>query len=255
MQNSPLISIITPNYNCSRFIAETIESVLAQTYANWEMIIVDDCSTDKSYEIALEYAKKDERIKVIRNERNSGAAFSRNKAIEESKGEYLAFLDSDDIWENNKLEFQLDFMKRNQCDFSFTEYEHIGEDGKSLNIFANVTKKLTYSKMMFHCWPGCLTVMYKQNLNCKIYGPDIKKNNDHALFLKVLKQSENAMGIACCLAKYRIRHGSISRKKTEIIKYYVKVIHEFENKTYLFALFCVFTHVFIKTFLKYRKQR
>lgn len=249
----PLISIITPNYNCGRFIAQTIESVRAQTYTNWEMLIVDDCSTDDSYQIALEYAQKDPRIKVFQNEKNSGAAISRNKAIELSQGEYLAFLDSDDLWLPEKLEKQLQFMQENDCDFSFTEYEHIDEDNNSLLKVAKVIKKLSYTKMMLHCWPGCLTVMYSQKKE-KIYGPDIKKNNDHALFLRVLKASKNAKGLPMLLAKYRIRKGSISRKKTTIIKHYIKVIHEFEKKTRIIAVFCVFTHVLIKVFFKYKKK-
>lgn len=250
---SPLVSIITPNYNCVRFIAQTIESVLAQTYTNWEMLIVDDCSTDGSYEIALEYAQKDSRIKVFRNEKNTGAAVSRNRAIEASSGEYVAFLDSDDLWLPEKLERQIVFMQRNDCDFSFTEYEHIDEENKSLHQIANVTKHLSYRKMMMHCWPGCLTVMYNQNVTGKVYAEDIKKNNDHALFLRVLKKSNNAMGMKALLAQYRIRKESISSKKSAIIKYYIRVIRDFERKPLVFAWFCVFTHVFVKTFFKYRR--
>lgn len=250
---SPLISIITPNYNCARFIAQTIESVLAQTYTNWEMLIVDDCSTDGSYEIALGYVQKDSRIKMFRNEKNSGAAVSRNRAIEASSGEYVAFLDSDDLWLPDKLEKQIAFMQQYDCDFSFTEYEHIDEENKSLHQIANVTKHLSYRKMMMHCWPGCLTVMYNQNVTGKVYAEDVKKNNDHALFLRVLKKCNNAMGIKELLAQYRIRKGSISSKKSTIIKYYIQVIHDFERKPLVFAWFCVFTHVFVKTFFKYRK--
>ncbi len=251
---SPLISIITPNYNCARFIAQTIESVLAQTYTNWEMLIVDDCSTDGSYEIAQGYAEKDSRIKVFRNEKNSGTAVSRNRAIEASSGEYVAFLDSDDLWLPEKLERQLKFMQENNCDFSFTEYEHIDEENKSLHQIANVTKQLSYRKMLMHCWPGCLTVMYNQNVTGKIYAEDIKKNNDHALFLRVLKKCNNAMGVKEVLAQYRIRKGSISSKKFTIIKYYIQVVHDFEKKPLVVAWFCVFTHVVIKTFFKYRRH-
>lgn len=255
MYTQNLVSIIMPNYNCVRFIAQTIESVLAQTYTNWELLIVDDCSTDGSYEIALDYARKDSRIKVLRNERNSGAAVSRNRAIEAASGEYVAFLDSDDLWLPEKLEHQLRFMQENDCDFCFTEYEHIDEEGLFLNKTANVIHHLTYRKMLLHCWPGCLTVVYKQDLENKIYVDDIKKNNDHALFLKVLRKCSNAVGMKEVLAKYRIRKGSISSKKADIIRYYVKVVHDFEKQPYIVAFFCVFTHVFIKTFFKYRKTK
>jgi glycosyltransferase involved in cell wall biosynthesis len=128
-----MISIITPNFNCVFYIAQTIKSVLAQTYKDWELLIVDDCSTDGSYEIAMEYANEDNRIKVFRMEQQSGAAACRNKAIELSQGDYLAFLDSDDLWLPEKLEKQMQFMLENNSDFSFTEYEHIHEDGTSID--------------------------------------------------------------------------------------------------------------------------
>ncbi|MBO5691583.1 MAG: glycosyltransferase family 2 protein [Spirochaetaceae bacterium] len=248
----PPISIITPNYNCGRFIAQTIESVRTQTYTNWEMLIVDDCSTDDSYQIALEYAQKDPRIKVFQNEKNSGAAISRNKAIELSQGEYLAFLDSDDLWLPEKLEKQLQFMQENDCDFSFTEYEHIDEDNNSLLKVAKVIKKLSYKKMLFHCFPGCLTVMYNQKKIGKIYAQDIKKNNDNALFYPVLKKCSNALGINECLALYRIRQGSISRNKLKMIKPYITVLHDFEGHNLFFSYLCVLTHFFIKILFKYR---
>ena len=253
MNASPLISIVTPNYNCAKFISETIESVLAQDYQNWEMLIQDDCSSDKSYQIALEYAKQDSRIKVERNESNSGAAVTRNNAIRRSQGEYLAFLDSDDLWLPNKLSKQLKFMMDNDCDFSFTKYEHMDEDGKSLLEQAQVTKKLNYTKLMMHCWPGCLTVMYRQVVANKIYAGDVKKNNDHALFLRVMRQCKNGMGLDECLALYRIRKGSISRNKFKVLQPFVTVLHDFEHKSYITAYFCVFTHMFVKTLFKYKK--
>jgi glycosyltransferase involved in cell wall biosynthesis len=217
------------------------------------MIIVDDCSVDGSHEIALEYEKKDKRIKVFKMPINSGTAICRNKAIELSRGQYLAFLDSDDIWLPKKIERQLKFMIDNNCDFSFTEYEHIDENGKSLGIKAKIIKKLTYKKMLLHCYPGCLTVMYKQNLEEKIYSGDIKKNNDHALFLRVLKNCKNAIGIPEVLARYRIRKNSISRKKLRLIKPYITVLHEFEHIHIFYAYFCLFTHVIIKIFFKYKR--
>ena len=252
MYTQNLVSIITPNYNCGRFIAQTIESVLAQTYTIWEMIIVDDCSTDDSVKIAQSYAAKDSRIKVIQNEKNSGAAISRNKAIEMAQGEFIAFLDSDDLWMPEKLEKQISFMRDNNCDFSFCEYEHIDEENKSLLKVAKVIKKLTYSKMMFHCFPGCLTVMYNQDAVGEVYAKDIKKNNDNALFYPVLKKSKNAMGIPVCLALYRIRKGSISRNKFKMIKPYITVLHDFEGHNILLSYFCVLTHFVIKILFKYK---
>jgi glycosyltransferase involved in cell wall biosynthesis len=252
MYTKNLVSVITPNYNCRNFITQTIESVIAQTYEEWEMIIVDDFSDDGSYEIALNYSKKDSRIKVFRNDKNSGAAISRNKALELAQGEFIAFLDSDDLWMPEKLEIQISFMRENNCDFSFCEYEHIDEENKTLFKVAKVIKKLTYWKMMFHCFPGCLTVMYNQNVVGKVYANDIKKNNDNALFYPVLKRCKNAMGIPSCLALYRIRRGSISRNKFKMIKPYIIVLHEFEGHNIILSYFCVLTHFIIKILFKYK---
>nr|MBP7472902.1 glycosyltransferase family 2 protein [Prevotella sp.] len=253
MRDFGLVSIITPNHNGARFVEQTIKSVLAQTYTNWEALIQDDNSTDNSMEILEKWAAMDERIKVERNPQNAGAAVTRNNAIKRSKGHYLAFLDSDDIWLPEKLEKQISFMVENKCDFSFTRYEHIDENGKSLYKQANVTRHLSYRKMMMHCWPGCLTVMYRQDQNNKIYCGDVKKNNDTALFLRAIKICKNGMGLDECLALYRIRKGSISRNKWKIIKPFVKVIYEFEGKSLFWAYFCVFTHNIIKVLFKYRK--
>ena len=235
--NNPVVSIITPNFNCSKYIAQTIESVIAQTYKNWEMIIIDDCSTDESFEIIKDYVNKDNRIKVYRMENNSGSALCRNKAIELSQGEYLTFLDSDDLWMPEKLEKQLKFMQENNCDFSFTEYEHIDEEGKLLRIKAKVIKYLTYKKFLFHCFTGCLTVMYRQDINKKIFCDNIKTANDYALFLRVMKIYNNAYGIFENLAKYRIRKNSISKKKFIKLKDHFIVLYKFENINIFFDIF------------------
>jgi glycosyltransferase involved in cell wall biosynthesis len=253
MNTQPLISIITPCYNCERYIAETIESVLAQTYTNWEMIIVDDCSIDKSFEIAINLAQKDTRIKVVKQEQNGGAAKARNKAIELSKGEYLAFLDSDDLWLPQKLEKQLQFMLKNNCDFSFTEYEHINEKGNPLGLKAKVIRKLTYKKMLFHCFTGCVTVMYKQNVNDKIYSPVLKNCEDYALFLQILRRTKNAMGYNDVLAKYRILSKSLSRNKFEKSLYFIEMMTKYEKQNIFVTYFYLLTNQAIKFFWKYEK--
>lgn len=255
MNGAPLVSIIMPNYNCGPFLRMAIDSVLSQTYGNWELLIQDDASTDESQTIIEEYAAREPRIKFGRNDRNEGAALSRNKAIERSEGEYLAFLDSDDVWLPKKLEMQLAFMQAHDCDFSFTQYAHIDEKGRLTGREAKVVKKLTYAKMLRHCWPGCLTVMYRQDLHRKIYSENVERNNDHALFLRVLKNCRNACGIPTCMALYRIRKGSISRSKFKMIKPYMEVIHDIEGYSYCMAFFCVFTQVFVKVFLKYKKVK
>ena len=252
-KNNPLVSIITPNYNCSRFIAETIESVLAQTYTNWEMIIVDDYSTDDSYQIALNYATKDLRIKVLQNEKNSGAAFSRNSALDIAQGEYIAFLDSDDLWESNKLEKQIAFMQENDCDFSYTIYDLIDENSESLNRRVRIPNKLSYIKYLHHCFTGCLTVMYKNEIAENIRSFLIKNNNDYGLFLQVIKNSKNAMGLKECLAHYRIRSSSISRKKIGKVKPYFQLMHDNLGFSYILVCWFLFTNILIGKTWKYEK--
>lgn len=254
MSDYGLVSIIMPAFNCERYIEESIESVLSQSYNHWELLIQDDCSSDETFAIASRYAAQDERIRVERNTENSGAAVTRNNAIARSCGVFLAFLDSDDVWLPSKLDHQLDFMNTNGCDFSFTRYRHIDETGASLGLVTRVKQHLTYRQLLMHCWPGCLTVVYKQDPQHKIYGPNIKKNNDHALFLRVMRDCHCAMGLDSIEALYRIRKGSISRNKLKLISPYYTVVHKFEHKNTIFSIFCVITHVVIKVFFKYERN-
>jgi glycosyltransferase involved in cell wall biosynthesis len=253
MENKILISIVTPSYNSEKFISQTIESVVFQTYQNWEMIIVDDCSTDESFTIAKLYSVGDARIKLFQMNKNSGTAACRNKAIELSNGQYLAFLDSDDLWFPQKLEKQLRFMQEHDCDFSFTEYEHIDEDGKKIGRKSKVIKKLTYKKMLLHCFTGCLTVMYIQDINNKIYGPYLKNTEDWALFLEVLKHKKKAFGYFECLAKYRIRHNSLSRNKLRKLHSYFQMMTIYEHENIFLVCIFLLIHQIIKIVWKYKK--
>ena len=155
-----LVSIVMPSYNSERFIAESIKSVQSQTYGDWELLVVDDCSADGTVAVVEAMAKEDRRIHVFSNERNSGAACSRNRALREAKGDWVAFLDSDDLWDPEKLERQLAFMRNNGCSFSYTEYETVDENGSPLGRRYSGPKRITRAGMRRYCWPGCLTVMY-----------------------------------------------------------------------------------------------
>jgi len=255
MFKSNLISIITPNYNCVHFISETMESVLAQTYTNWEMLIVDDCSTDGSYELALEYAAKDTRIKVIRNEKNSGAAISRNRALDIAQGEYIAFLDSDDLWESDKLEKQITFMKDNNCDFCFSRYDLIDEENTPLGKIVRIVKNLSYKKLLHHDFIGCLTAIYRRDIAKKIRSFPIKNNNDYGLFLQVVHNSKNSMGINEVLAHYRIRKSGISRKKFKKVKPYFELMHKYLHYPYILSCWFLFTNILIGKIWKYEKVK
>lgn len=207
-----LVSIITPSFNTAKYIRQTIESVLLQTYKNWEMIIIDDCSTDNTDDVVRPYLI-DERIRYLKNPVNSGAALSRNYALREAKGRWIAFLDSDDLWTKDKLQKQIDFMKKNNYHFSYTPYEVIDADGNPLGVYVTGPKKITKNCMYAYCWPGCLTVMYDAKYVGIIQIEDIKKNNDYAMWLKICKK-ENCYLFNEISAFYRKgRKGSISTQK------------------------------------------
>ena len=232
-----LASVIMPSYNTGRFLAETIESVLAQTYQNWELIIVDDCSGDDTEAVAAKYLS-DSRIRFLRNEENSGAAVSRNRALREAKGKWIAFLDSDDLWHPEKLEKQIGFMKANGYAFSYTGYEEIDEASQPLGRWVSGPARISRTGMFCYCWPGCLTVMYDAEAVGLVQIVDIKKNNDYAIWLKVCRKAP------CCLldenlARYRKRSGSISRHSyAKLIRWHYKLFREAEGMGVVASAFC-----------------
>ena len=228
-----LVSIITPSYNTSKYIGKTIESVLKQTYENWEMIIVDDCSTDDTDEVVKPYLS-DKRIKYIKNDKNSGAAISRNCALREAGGKWIAFLDSDDLWDPKKLEKQIEFMEKNNYHFSYTNYEEINEDGYKTGVLITGPKKITRRGMYNYCWPGCLTVMYDAEKIGLIQIADIRKNNDYAMCLKICRIT-NSYLLDENLAKYRRgRNGSVSTHGIiTMIGWHYKLYHDAEKMNML----------------------
>ena len=218
-----LVSIIMPSWNTGRFIAESIESVLAQTYKNWELLIVDDCSTDNTDEVIASF--KDTRIKYFKNEKNSGAALTRNRAMREAQGEWIAFLDSDDLWAPNKLEKQLGFMNDNGYVFSYHDFVKIDEESKPLNVYVTGPNVVTKQGMYNYGYPGCLTFMYSAKAMGLIQIKDIKKNNDYAILLKLCNKADCYL-LNENLAQYRIRKKSISHDKiTKKLKSHYDLFH------------------------------
>lgn len=231
-----LVSIIMPSWNTDRFISETIQSVIDQTYTNWELLIVDDCSTDNTDEAVASF--KDDRIKYFHNEKNSGAALTRNKAMREAQGEWIAFLDSDDLWMPEKLEKQIAFMTEKGYTFSYTEYEKINEDSIPLNIYVSGPEKVNKRKMYNYDYIGQLTMMYSAKEFGLIQIKDIKKNNDYAIRLQLYKKPGT-----CCyllkenLAKYRVRKVSISHDKfRKKFKSHYDLFHMCDEKPALTAI-------------------
>lgn len=230
MHMDELVSIIMPSYNTAQYISEAIQSVLGQTYMNWELIIVDDCSTDDTDNVVKQYLA-DSRIRYLKNKKNGGAAISRNRALREAKGKWIAFLDSDDLWLPEKLEKQISFMEENDYHFSYTNYMEIDENAKPNGRSVTGPKKITRHGMYNYCWMGCLTVMYDVEAVGLIQVADIKKNNDYAMWLKACKKV-NCYLLDEVLAKYRKRGGSISNHGyIKLIKWHYKLYREAEKRS------------------------
>ena len=241
-----LVSIIMPTYNCADYILETIKSVQVQTWQNWELLIVDDCSSDNTEDIIKSILKEDSRIIFYKLHQNSGAAMARNKAMEMARGDYMAFLDSDDIWLPEKLEKQIGFMKENDIYFSCTAYEWIDEKGTPLNKVINTVKKVDYNRLLLDCPVGNSTVMYNVSLLGKFVTPNIRKRNDDALWLQILKKEKYIYGMKDVLMKYRIRSNSISRNKLSLIKYHWKLYQDIEHLSIFRSIFHIAYWIIIK---------
>ena len=221
------VSIITPSYNSEKYISETIQSVLDQTCQDWEMIIVDDVSTDDSPQIIEQYTQKDSRIKLIRSKQNSGPARARNKAIKEAGGKYIAFLDSDDVWFPEKLEKQVMFMKENDLVITYSAYETMDEHSIYINT-RNIQEIITYKDMLKSNRIGNLTGIYDSDFFGKVYMKEYG-HEDYILWLELLKQIESTKGISEPLAKYRIVSKSISSNKLKVLKWQWKIYRNIEK--------------------------
>lgn len=241
-----LVSIITPTYNCAKFIGATIESVLNQTYQNFEMIIVDDASKDNTEEVVKSF--KDKRIKYIRLSKNSGPAVARNRAMEEARGKYMAFLDSDDLWKREKLEKQINFIKKNKYKIICSDYEQIDEEGNKLNKIIPCKKKVNYNGILLSCPVGNSTVFYDVSKLGKFKVPNIRKRNDDALWLQILKKEEYMYGQKEVLMEYRIRQNSVSSNKLSLIKYHWQLYREIEHLSIARSMFHIVVWGFIKVF-------
>lgn len=222
----PLVSIITPVYNSEKYIAETMESVLSQTYQNWEHLLVDDCSTDNSWLIIQSYAEKDKRIKPFRLQKNCGSGVARNLAIKEAKGKYIAFLDSDDLWVPEKLEKHINFMFEGNIPFSHTSYGFIEEDGTIIpRIYKVRNKPVDFKYLLRKTDISCLTAVYDQELIGKYFMPELKRKQDYVLWLSILKDGIESVPYPEVLAYYRQRKNSTTSNKTKLIFEHFKLLH------------------------------
>ena len=247
MKDYGLVSIITPSYNSSEFITDTIEGILQQTYPNWELLVTDDCSTDNTAEIVKSYAAKDSRIKLQQLAVNSGAGICRNKSIEAAKGRYIAFCDSDDVWMPQKLEMQLKFMEQKNCALVYSSYM-IMDERKNVQGVAVCMNKIDYASMKRDDGIGCLTAMYDTAKVGKMFMSSIRKRQDWGLWLEILAKCGVAYGVKEPLAYYRVRSGSISNKKMSLVKHNINVYRKILNFSILKA-YLYFSFVFVPSYL------
>ncbi|MFF7107639.1 glycosyltransferase family 2 protein [Pseudomonas sichuanensis] len=226
--SEPTVSIIMPSYNAARFILPTIASVVAQTFADWEMLIVDDASRDDTVATVRAHYQHEPRVRLIALEQNQGAAVARNTAIEAARGRFIAFLDCDDQWLPEKLEVQLRFMEQQLCPFSFTAYEKIRENGERVAV-VGVPQRTTYRSMLKTSVVGCSTAMYDTRFFGKVFMPLVRMRQDFGLWLALLKKAPYGCGIQQVLVRYNVRADSISSNKRKAALFTWRVYRQVER--------------------------
>jgi teichuronic acid biosynthesis glycosyltransferase TuaG len=249
---SELVSIITPTYNAEKFIRKTLESVQNQSYQNWEMILVDDASTDETVKIISDFAKTDNRIKLFQLPKNSGNGFARNVALEKATGKYIAYLDADDLWFPMKLEKQIQFLKENNLPFTFSFYDSIDEEGNNLNRRVEAPLNLTYHQLFFCNYVGNLTAIYDVDYFGKIVIEATQKRQDWRLWLTILKQIKETKPVPEPLAFYRIRKDSISSSKFKLIKHNFGVYRDFHGFNFVNSVLLMIRFLFTQLVIKPR---
>jgi teichuronic acid biosynthesis glycosyltransferase TuaG len=247
-----LVSIITPTYNSANFVLATINSVKKQTYTNWEMLIVDDCSTDTTFDIVRKQAELDKRIKVFKLNKNSGAGSARQYALELAQGRFIAFLDSDDLWKPNKLSEQIEFLLKNDIAVTFSSYELMDEEGKLLNILVKVPKSITYKELFYCNWIGNLTGVYDTVKLGKISISNYRKRQDWIMWLQILKSEKRATSIQKNLATYRVRSNSISASKIGLLKSNYLVYRSYHKQNIVKSCFSMIIFLYNQLIIKKR---
>lgn len=245
-----LVSIITPVYNSEKYLFETINSVINQTYLCWELILVDDASTDASIDIIKKFQAQDNRIKLFQLEKNSGTGIARNFALQKAQGRFIAFLDADDLWKPEKLQTQISFLQENKLPFTFSFYEVIDEQGIKLNREVQAPKNLKYWQLHFCNFIGNLTAIYDVNYFGKVPILSIKKRQDWILWLTILKKIKTATPVPQSLAYYRKRENSVSASKINLLKFNYSVYKNYFIYSTVTALFCMIIFLFFQFVVK-----
>lgn len=248
-----IVSIIIPSFNSSKFISQTLQSVLCQSFSDWEIIIVDDYSSDNSVEVIQFFVALDSRIKLIQSPENFGVASARNLAIKAAKGRYIAFLDSDDIWLPNKLEKQLAFMQTNNYPFTFTAYDKINEFGHVVARIG-VPNRVSYFNLLKTCSIGCLTAMYDTEYFGKVYMTNSTKREDFATWLYLLKKLDYAYALNLNLSQYRVHSSQSSSNKIKMAVETWRLYREVEGMS-LIKTGYYFSHYALSGFLRTKAPR
>jgi glycosyltransferase involved in cell wall biosynthesis len=250
MKQKPLVSVIMPAYNAAAFIAESIRSVQQQSHLEWELLVIDDASNDGTSEVVEAFQEKDDRIKLHVLPTNQGAGFARNIGIKAATGDFISFLDADDIWKPQKLEKQLEVMQEENFQVCFSSYELMNEDGQSLNKQIKALDILPFDKLKKANYIGNLTGIYSARALGKIYCPLIRKRQDWGLWLLAVQKAGGAKGIQEPLAIYRERKGSISQNKMEMLQYnyrvYRKVLKYSAQKSLFWMVLFLWEQLFVK---------
>ena len=238
-----LVSIITPSYNSEKFISETINSIINQTYTNWELLITDDCSNDNTVNIVKSFQENESRIKLFILKSNGGAGLARNNSIRNAKGRYIAFCDSDDQWKTDKIEKQLGFMDRLNLCFTYSSYDVVDEFG-SFKSVVEAPKTISYQKMLNNNYVGCLTAIYDRKFLGKLYMNEIRNRQDWALWLYIMRILKVTSGMSESLAIYRERSNSISTNKVEMLKYNYQIYKVVLGYNHFFSFFLIINYIF-----------
>lgn len=241
------VTIVTPTWNSEKYIEDTIRSVQAQTYQNWEMIIVDDCSTDRTVDIVRKISEKDMRVKILVQDVNGGAAKARNRSMQAGTGRFIAYLDADDIWKPEKLEKQVIFMKKKKCGFSCTSYEVIDDDGNSKNKYIHMLQEVDYIGFLTNNLLQTVGIMVDTSIVDKTYlvMPDIRRRQDAATWLQILKAGFKCYGLDEILAEYRRTENSLSSNKFKAIKGIWSLYREIEHLSFPFSCYCFVRYAFL----------
>lgn len=248
-----MVSIITPVYNASRFLELTAESVFNQTFEDWEWVLVDDCSSDTSWEILEKLANRDPRVRIFLNKQNLKSGKTRNFAIEQAQGRFIAFLDADDIWHKDKLAWQIAFMTDNNYHFSHTSYGYLDEDGNKIKSTLHVSKCVDYEHLLKRTEISCLTAVYDAEKIGKHYMSEHARKQDYALWLSILKSGTKSYGLDKELAYYRqVKNSATSKKYKLIIKHisFLKETQGFGSVKAIYYTFFWMINGFIRYFLK-----